>query len=155
MNDDQLFLAWAAGFFDGEGSVLVNPRLNGSAHSLFVSVTQQHPFALHMLKNRFGGNVTPDKTATSDSYERKKGATLIWRWKASSTEAFKFLELVQPYVVVKADQVRVALEFPEVGVRFCRQNPVPEYIKRKREQVMLALRDIRQASKVYLQAANG
>lgn len=155
MNDDQLFLAWAAGFFDGEGCVLVNPRLNGSAHSLFVSVTQQNPFALYMLKNRFGGNVTPDKTATSDSYQRKKGATLIWRWKSSSTEAFKFLEGIQPYVVVKADQVRIALEFPGIGVRFCRQNPVPEDLKRKREQVMLALRDIRQSSKVYLQVANG
>jgi hypothetical protein len=155
MMEDKIFLAWAAGFFDGEGCVLVNPRGNGKFHSLFTSVTQQDPTALHLLKQRFGGNVTPDKTATSDSYERKRGAVLVWRWKASSVEAHAFLKSIEPYVVVKAEQVRVALEFPAVGTRFCINNPIPEHVRAKREQVMIALRSIRQAQKVYLEAANG
>ena len=153
--EDRIFLAWAAGFFDGEGCVLVNPRNNGKFHSLFTSVTQQDPTALHLLKQRFGGNVTPDKTATSGSYERKRGAALVWRWKASSVEAHAFLRAIQPYTVVKAEQVRIALEFPQVGTRFCGNNPIPDDVRAKREQVMIALRDIRKAQKVYLEVANG
>jgi hypothetical protein len=152
---DQLFLAWAAGFFDGEGCVLVSPRGNGKFHSLFTSVTQQDPTALHLLKQRFGGNVTPDKTATSDSYERKRGAALVWRWKASSIDAYAFLKAIEPFCVVKAEQVRVALEFPSVGVKFVSRNRIPDEVRAKREQVMLSLRAIRKAQKVYLEVANG
>lgn len=152
---DQLFLAWAAGFFDGEGCVLISPRSNGKFHSLFTSVTQQEPTALHLLKQRFGGNVTPDKTATSNSYERKRGAVLVWRWKASSTEAYAFLKAIEPYCVVKAEQVRVALEFPSVGVRFVSNNPIPADVRAKRDQIMRSLQAIRKAQKVYLEVANG
>ena len=153
--DDKIFLAWAAGFFDGEGCVLVIPLSNGKFHSLFTSVTQQDPTALHLLKQRFGGNVTPDKTATSNSFERKRGATLVWRWKASSVEAHKFLRLIEPYCIVKGEQVRVALEFPCVGVKFVARNPIPEEVRKKREQIMLTLRDIRKSQKVFLEVANG
>jgi hypothetical protein len=155
MMDDAIFTAWAAGFFDGEGCVLVNPRSNGKFHSLFTSITQQDPTALHLIKQRFGGNVTPDKTAASGSFVRKRGAVLVWRWKASSTEAYAFLKAIEPYCIVKAEQVRVALEFPEVGVKFVSRKPIPDAVRAKREQVMLSLRNIRKAQKVYLEAANG
>jgi hypothetical protein len=153
--NDQIFLAWAAGFFDGEGCVMVSPRNNGKFHSLFTSVTQQEPAALHLFKQRFGGNVTPDKTATSNSYERKRGPVLCWRWKASSKEAYAFLKAIEPYCVVKAEQVRVALEYPSVGVKFVSRNPIPEEVRVKREQVMKSLQAIRKAQKVYLEVANG
>jgi hypothetical protein len=153
--NDQLFLAWAAGFFDGEGCVFVSERKNQTLYQLFTTVTQQDPAALHLLKQRFGGNVTPDKTASSDSYNRKKGATLVWRWKATSVEAKEFLQAISPYVVVKAEQVRAALEFPEVGVYFCRQRPMPEEVRSARRNVMRTLRNLRAAQKVFLEAAHG
>lgn len=152
---DEIFLAWAAGFFDGEGCVFVGPRSNGKFHSLFTTVTQQDPTALHLLKQRFGGNVTPDRTATSNNYERKRGAVLVWRWKASSVEAHNFLKAIEPYCVVKAEQVRIAIEFPAVGVKFASKNPIPDDVRRKREQVMTTLREIRKSQKVYLEVANG
>lgn len=153
--DDKLFLAWAAGFFDGEGCVLVSERLNKTVYQLFTTVTQQEPTALHLLKQRFGGNVTPDKTATSDSYTRKRGAILVWRWKATSAEAYAFLQSIQPYVVVKAEQVRAALEFPDVGVHFCKSRPMPEDVRTARRAVMHTLRNIRAAQKTLLEAAHG
>jgi hypothetical protein len=153
--DDRLFLAWAAGFFDGEGCVLVSERSNKTVYQLFTTVTQQEPAALHLLKQRFGGNVTPDKTATSDSYLRKRGAILVWRWKATSAEAHAFLQAIQPYVVVKAEQVRVALDFPDVGVRFCRSRPMPEDVRVARRNVMHTLRSIRAAQKTLLEVAHG
>lgn len=154
-SEDDIFLAWAAGFFDGEGCVLVNHRNNNKFHILFTTITQQDPTALHLIKQRFGGNVTPDKKAASNSFVRKNGPTLVWRWKAVSFKAQEFLKAIEPYSIVKAEQVRVALEFPSVGVKFCNKKPMPEEVRVKREQVMLALRDIRKAQKHYLEVANG
>ena len=65
------------------------------------------------------------------------------------------MKAIEPYSIVKAEQVRVALEFPSVGVKFCNNNPIPEEVRVKREQVMYALRDIRKAQKHYLEVANG
>jgi hypothetical protein len=152
--DDRLFLAWAAGFFDGEGCVLVSERNNKTVYQLFTSVTQQEPTALHMLKQRFGGNVTPDKTAATSSYFRKRGAVLAWRWKATSTESYAFLQAIEPYVIVKAEQVRAALCFPAAGVRFCKNNPMPEEVRVARRGVMYPVRDLRAAQKTFLEVAH-
>ena len=152
---NETFLAWAAGFFDGEGCALVSNRNNNKFHLLFTTVTQQDPTALHLLKQRFGGNVTPDKTAASNCYKRKGGVVLVWRWKASSAIAYQFLKQIEPYTIVKAEQVRVALEFPAAGVRFCHNNPMPEEIRTKREQVMVTLQQLKKAQKVVLKVANG
>jgi hypothetical protein len=150
---DELFLAWAAGFFDGEGCVLVSERKNQTIYQLFVSVTQQDPTALHLLKQRFGGNVTPDKTAVI-GYERKRGAVLCWRWKSTSSVAHDFLKAIEPYVVVKAEQVRVALAWPTPGKKY---NGVgmPEEIRIARRKIMHDLRALRQAHKVFLEVAHG
>jgi hypothetical protein len=152
---DQLFLAWAAGFFDGEGCVLVSERLNKTVYQLYTTITQQDPTALHLIKQRFGGNVTPDKTATSNSYYRKRGATLVWRWKASSTEAQAFLLAIEPFVIVKAEQVRIAAGFPAAGTHFCKNRPMPDAVRSERRRIMHALRDVRGAQKVLLEVSNG
>ena len=150
---DELFLAWAAGFFDGEGCVLVSERKHQTVYQLFVSITQQNPAALHMLKQRFGGSVTPDRTATI-GYERKRGAVLCWRWKSTSGVAHEFLAAIEPFVVVKADQVRVALTWPNPGKKY-NGIGMPEDVRCARRKIMYDLRDIRQAHKVYLGAAHG
>lgn len=153
--EDKLFLAWAAGFFDGEGCVMVSERLKQTIYHLRTSVTQQDPTALHLLKQRFGGNVTPDKTAAAgDSYARKKGQTLVWRWKAESSVAYNFLRAIEPFVVVKADQVRIALTWPEPTERYNGRG-VPEEVRSARREIMHRLRDVRTAQKVYLEVAGG
>lgn len=151
--EDKLFLAWAAGFFDGEGCVLVSERNNHKVFQLFVSITQQDPAALHLLKQRFGGNVTPDKTAAK-GYERKKGSILCWRWKSTSSVAYEFLKAIQPYVVVKADQVELALTWPCPNKKFNGVG-IPDDVRETRRNIMYGLREIRNAKKVYLEAANG
>jgi hypothetical protein len=150
---DELFLAWAAGFFDGEGCVLVSERKNQTVYQLFVSITQQNPTALHLLKQRFGGSVTPDRTATV-GYERKRGAVLCWRWKSTSGVAHEFLAAIEPFVVVKADQVRVALTWPNPGKKY-NGIGMPEDVRCARRKIMYDLRDLRQAHKVYLEVAHG
>jgi len=156
--DDQLFLAWAAGFFDGEGCVLVSERKSGahyaSSFQLFTTVTQQDPTALYALKSRFGGNVTPDKTATK-GYNRKLGAFLCWRWKASSIEAFRFLQAVEPHVRVKKEQVNIALQWPDPDKQYRgTYNAIPEGTRSIREALMYALRGARQRHKIPVGVLN-
>ena len=144
--EDQLFLAWAAGFFDGEGCVLVSERFNkgggDSTFQLFVSVTQQDTRALHKLRERFGGNVTPDKAALR-GYERKNGTFLVWRWKSTSIVAYNFLKAIYPYTVVKADQIAIALGWPEPGADYRNGRRLPDGIRQKRRDIMYALREVR------------
>lgn len=150
---DELFLAWAAGFFDGEGCVLISEKCNGTVYQLFVSVTQQDPAALYLFKQRFGGNVTPDKTATK-GYERKRGDVLCWRWKTTSITAHSFLAAIEPYVVCKAEQVRIALTWPTPGVQY-QGRKMPEEVRLGRRKIMHDLRRVRAASKVYLASMHG
>lgn len=155
--NDQLFLAWAAGFFDGEGCVLVSERKSSASYAssfqLYTSVTQQDPAALYALKERFGGNVTPDKTAVK-GYDRKRGSFLCWRWKATSAEAFSFLQAIEPYAIVKKEQIQVALQWPDPGKQYRgTYNPIPDDIRAAREGIMHALRDIRGRYKVDVGAS--
>ena len=147
---DKLFLAWVAGFFDGEGCVLVSHRDNHTTYQLAVSVTQQDPTPLHMIKDRFGGNVTADKTATL-GYERKKGRVLVWRWKSSSKVAHDFLQAIQPYVVVKKDQVNRALMWPTPGKLYSKTVLMPDKVRQERKQIMYDLQELKKVYKILIE----
>jgi hypothetical protein len=154
--DDQLFLSWAAGFFDGEGCVLVSERKSAakyaSSFQLYATVTQQDPTALYALKSRFGGNVTPDKTAAK-GYNRKCGSFLCWRWKTTSIDAFSFLQAIEPYSIVKKEQIQIALKWPDPGKQYRgTYNAIPDDIRASREAVMYALRAVRQRHKIAVGA---
>ena len=152
--EDNLFLAWAACFFDGEGCVLVSERFNkvdgGSTFQLFVSVTQQDTTALYKLQERFGGGVTLDKAALR-GYDRKKGTFVVWRWKSTSIVAHNFLEAIQPYSIVKASQIAIALGWPEPGADY-RGRRLPDGVRQKRHDIMYALRDARAKMKEEIDA---
>ncbi len=152
---DEIFKAWAAGFFDGEGCVLVSEKCNGTVYQLYATITQQNPTALHMIKQRFGGSVTPDKTAGA-GYARKNGEFLCWRWKATSKTAWDFLAAIEPYSVVKAEQIRIALTWPEPGTQYRgAYNAMPEEVRQGRREIMHSLREARRSSKVQLVVSNG
>jgi hypothetical protein len=144
--EDTLFLAWAAGFFDGEGCVLVSERFSKSggesSFQLYVTVTQQDTAALYEIQERFGGSVTPDKAALK-GYGRKKGTFLVWRWKSTSIVAYNFLKAIEPYSIVKAPQIAIALKWPEPGADYRNGRRLPDGIRQKRNDIMYALRAAR------------
>ena len=82
--------AYWAGLFDGEGCVHISKDLR----HLEISVTQKKTAILSLLKQTFGGNVSG------------------YKWRAVSTKnAIRFLESIQPHVIIKANGVKIALEF--------------------------------------------
>jgi hypothetical protein len=96
------FCAWAAGFFDGEGTVYISSRDNTKL-SLLVSVGQVDPAPLEKLKEAFGGSIKLRR--------RPRGCTWIYVLTLSAKIAEGFLRAISPYAVVKAKEIAIALDF--------------------------------------------
>ena len=106
-------LAWAAGFVDGEGSIATPVRTrvrNRRDYSLALYVGQVDPRPLLRLRSYFGGEVRP---RTSWGTGRP-----IFMWRISGTKAETALRALLPYLMVKAEQARLALELREMIARY-------------------------------------
>lgn len=92
---------WAAGFFDGEGSVSVLRRVRGGfiEHMLAVAVGQNDQRPLLALRDEYGGSQCNSKTPSG-----------CWRWRIHGGQAEAFLRRIRPYSIVKAEQIDLALE---------------------------------------------
>lgn len=99
-------LAYAAGIVDGEGCIFIGNR-GGNAtpkYTLKVEVCSTTPVVLRWLRNRFGGNIT-NATTPSDKQKPQQ------RWSVSTAAAGKFLAAIRPYMVIKAEQADLAIQF--------------------------------------------
>lgn len=92
---------WAAGFFDGEGSVSVVRRQRGGfiEHHLSVQVGQNDRRPLDAMCAEYRGSTCNTKTPSG-----------CWRWRIHGKSAESFLQRIQPYSIVKAEQIALALE---------------------------------------------
>lgn len=95
-------LAYLAGFFDGEGCVSISTRGRGG-YGLLVSISQLTPVPLLIARARFGGSIsrTPDK----------RGYRAMVVWTVAARVAERALSEMRPFLIVKADEVDLALEF--------------------------------------------
>lgn len=103
---DELRIAWAAGFFDGEGTVTIQRRKasNGGAYIMQMAVFQKHPGPVFRFLEIAGcGSVH----ATGKN--RATGAQ--WQWRASGRQAQAVLERLMPHLVAKLDQAQIAVAF--------------------------------------------
>lgn len=98
--------AYAAGFFDAEGSVSIVG--GGKTYNLLVSVANTARDILDRFSERFCGAVyVKDRTPKRDGFNRR----VAWNWHASCKTADKFLESILPYLVVKKDQALLGIEY--------------------------------------------
>jgi hypothetical protein len=151
------FDIWAAGFFDGEGCVLVARCKNsgvrgGWNYYLQVSIAQQDRRPLELINNKFGGSIRLNKGKAT--YEKKKDHVYTWGLVLSGTNAFAFLKAIQPYCVVKCEQVTEALRWPINDGKQYRGswNAMPEEERALRAEIRDNLVALRESVKVY---ANG
>lgn len=97
------FCAWAAGFFDGEGHIGIYTRRRSwgnVVHIMRAGVTQRDRPALDLLVAEFSGYVGLP-SCDGDCH----------RWSVQARKAEVFLRAIQPYSIVKAEQITVALAF--------------------------------------------
>jgi hypothetical protein len=101
-------VAWAAGFFDGEGSVGIYLYTGKNRHAFNLQMTagQVDIRPLLLLREIFGGRIE-----TQYAGKAGRGRTL-WRWSAGGREAIgEALRAMIPYLVVKREQAQVVLDY--------------------------------------------
>lgn len=114
--------AYAAGFFDGEGAVMIwrqtksRSDSNGRRyHRLHVSVRQTSIEPLKWLAQRFAGTITPIRLDRSNPKNAKSKDA--WVWVLSSARAAEFLKAIRPFVVLKQERIDLALRFQATAMK--------------------------------------
>jgi hypothetical protein len=99
---------YAAGFFDGEGCISVSryvpPNWDRPVYLLEASVTHTYRPVVEMLAMHWGGNISPYKRRMPHHKDR-------WHWKLHGDGLVRFLQDIQPFLIEKAPQVEMALQF--------------------------------------------
>ena len=127
-------LAWLAGFFDGEGSIIIGKSGIGRSNylQLAISICQTRLIPLRVFKEHFGGSL----------YYRDEDKKWSWLWQLGGRKASDFLESIKPFLIVKAEEADIAIEFQKLKTRNNKKRLTKEEI-RQRESLSNALRDVR------------
>jgi len=156
--EDQLFLAWAAGFFDGEGCVMVEISkekgcLHGYRTSLHTTVTQTSLPCLQLFLEKFGGSISTSQNRTPNG----RRWAVQHRWVARNETSLAFLKAIEPFVVVKKEQVQAALKYPmrsPDGRKYGNaSNPIPDDVMQARVALRTMLQNIRSSMKTLANPA--
>lgn len=107
LNNAILAPVYYAGLFDGEGSVSIYLIRNQQTYPrILAKITNSfHPVLMYPI-NKFGGYVENNKAS-----QLKPEWADIFTWKVYSDNAIDFLKWIQPYSIVKRDQIDLTIEF--------------------------------------------
>lgn len=105
--------SYIAGLLDGEGSIFIsknNPKVGYPYYKLVVVIYNTHEPTIRFIHSLCCGGVYRFRTAGTDHRGIKTNRD-IWKWYIDNNEAKKFLRKVLPYLRIKKDQAKLALEF--------------------------------------------
>ncbi len=110
MNRDQIN-AYAAGLIDGEGCISIGKHVNKSGTVYYcridVGMSAKALTVLNWLKSNFGGNIRKSRKGTKEWEE-------AFAWGIFGKQAHQFLLQIQPYLVLKHEQARLAIRIQEM-----------------------------------------
>ena len=115
---------YAAGFFDGEGCVIIHlrkailPRGVTRQYMVRVHVTNTNAEVIRWFKDTFGGNIS-----TQPPRPRRRRA---WKWNAASRMCEAFLIGVRPHLKIKAAEADCALEL-QARISATKKRPHPGF----------------------------
>ena len=92
-------LAYIAGYFDGEGCVLIN-----GTSTIQITIVNTYKPTLEWLKSLFNGSV-------SERYIQKEVHRVSYSWQLSGNNACIFLETLLPFLREKKKQAELAILF--------------------------------------------
>jgi len=127
-------IAYAAGFFDGEGTATIQTtgRLHGLAWTrrkrnlkAMATVTQSDLRPLTWLQARYGGKIRIKK-------QQKPHHKPCWELMLSGHQLDVFLTDIRPMLIIKSDVVDAVLEFRKT-VHGNSGRVLPEHVHRQRE----------------------
>ena len=100
MNNNDV--AYIAGFFDGEGSIFISK--SKKQYYLGITISNTNLSVLESIQRVMGGEI-------SKSPDNRENRLQLFRLRLYSSEAKKFLERLLPYLKIKKEQARLAIEF--------------------------------------------
>lgn len=89
---------YAAGFFDGEGTVGVYTSGARKTGYMSVRIIQKYPEVLKQFKGRYGGSLS-------------QGSRGYWTWKLHGGLAVRFLMHIIPFLIEKKRQAELSVEY--------------------------------------------
>lgn len=129
---NEIDLAWCAGLIDGEGCITISysdaAYFKGSRnpiHSLYLKVTMTHEPTIRHIHSLFNlGSVQvhlPGKNA-------KPNWNTAYSWLCCSNQAAQAITMVRPYLITKAFEADIALEFAALPRSKGSSNVIPPEI---------------------------
>jgi hypothetical protein len=109
---DSHTLAYIAGIFDGEGSIVIGVRKpdgikhQSPSHFLQVGITNTNRLLIEWLLATCGGHISDNSHAKS-----RAGQLPCWAWRVIGWDALQFLEKILPYLRIKTEQAIFAIQF--------------------------------------------
>ena len=103
-------LAWVAGFFDGEGSVVISKNAANSFY-LVIEITNRNSSCLQQLQAVFGGSIQK-----RDRGNPKWACCYVWF--LGGGKAKEFLLAISPFLRIKGEQALVGIELQRAIDRF-------------------------------------
>lgn len=116
--------AWAAGFFDGEGTVVIGKHTKNGSYSLRASVCNTKVEALNDLIPHYGGRICRNNGNGTPEHPIWKNC---YSWYVDRWAAKEFLLSVLPYLRIKLQQAITGLEFyaySRSNSRYCSRKPM-------------------------------
>lgn len=127
--------AYAAGFFDGEGCIRIECQGRHRLWRLSATVSQNNPLPLLELQKFWGGCLSKRKPS-----RRGRGH---YEWRLNSAQVARFLRHARPFLIVKAKEADIALEFQADMRQTGKGGLTPDQLRRRnewREQISAAKR---------------
>jgi hypothetical protein len=136
----ELEIAWAAGFFDGEGCIRINKtkRNNSFRYYLQIFVRQVDPTPIYKFNRLFEGSISwRERSVDTNSKARS-----IYTWSTAGPKAIKVLDNLYPYLAAKQTQADVAFEFQET-LKYQGGYKLSEKQLQFREECFLKLKELK------------
>jgi hypothetical protein len=148
MEDRAIKVAYAAGFFDGEGHIRIQRHSRRGSYMLQISAVQATECPLPLFQQLFGGTVKKRVMHYRGTLRAQ------YTWQTSSRSAENALRAMLPYMRVKTDEAELALEFratfrPQYGER---SKNSPE-LEQRRMAMMFDLQEARKKKRADALAA--
>lgn len=134
-------LGYMAGIIDGEGSISVTDlsvKYNRSFFTTSVGVTSTDEIMIDWIVDVFGGwksEYTPKQTPANS---RKK----VYRWQITGKNLEVFLSLIEDYVVVKKEEIRIMLKIRSTFGKSYGGKKVSSEINKQRRDCAKRLKEI-------------
>lgn len=144
MND--IDKAWVAGIIDGEGSIFVMrqkrlDRIRDTNYILRVSVQSTDPYMTTELKK-----LCPIGAEFSIQRDKRPECSDTLKWQINGKKAAKFLEEILPFMRVKHEQARLAIEFQQTTKKHWKHMKPTDY--ENQASLYQALKDAKMSLKI-------